>query len=201
MQHLRIQPPQFDGNVGFPLDLMPDMTTSATASESDNMMDHDMDFDMDETLQTPAYAAPETQYCYAESGSGGFGFGPGAEEDEMESDDGSPKTGYAELGMYPTGVAHPNPHHFTTTLPPYGNQSAPASANPWNASGTATGLIQPSSGMALGPDASAVDRARNAHGPHCKSIPQLRMSDYPDANGARSMWSLCPDCGTCERAS
>jgi hypothetical protein len=171
------------------------MTTSTTASESDAGMDHDMDFDMDDALETP-YGAPAMQYCYAESGSGGFGFGPGAEEDEMDSDEGSLKDGYAQLGVFPAAGSHPNPHHFSN-IPPYTSfaaQSTPITP-------VTPGLIQPASGMAMGPDANAIERARNVHGPHCTSIPQLRMSDYPDSAGSRSLWSVCPDCGTCERAS
>lgn len=169
--------------------MIPDMTTSTTASESDQMMDHDMDFDMDETVETPFSNGNDSQYCYAEGGSGGFGFGPGAEEDDMDSDEGSPKQGYAQLGVYPQVTPYPPYSNFGQTAS-YGNGAAN------------TGLMQPSNGMALGPDASAVDRARNAHGPHCTSIPKLRMSDYPDAvTGQRSLWSVCQDCGACERTS
>lgn len=176
------------------------MTTSTTASESDQMMDHDMDFDMDETLETP-YAAPETNYSYAEGGSGGFGFGPGAEEDDMDSDD-SPKSGYAQLGVYPSTTTHPNPHHFSNS-PPFTSfqQNSGWNTNPSSAAGAAPGLIQPASAGPLPWGANAVERARNAHGPQCTSIPKLHMSDYPDSTGSRSLWSICQDCGACERAS
>jgi hypothetical protein len=131
------------------------------------------------------------------------------------SDDGSPKGGYAQLGVYPHDATHPNPHHFTNVAPytSYAQPAATSPTTPWNATGPngyglgftapqpSAGLMQPTQGVALGPDASAVDRARNAHGPHCTSIPQLRMSDYPDANGVRSLWSMCPDCGALERTS
>lgn len=46
----------------------------------------------------------------------------------------------------------------------------------------------------------AVQEARNVHGPQCSTIPQLRLSEHPDAKtGERSMWSVCQSCGSCER--
>ncbi|WOO76616.1 uncharacterized protein LOC62_01G000242 [Vanrija pseudolonga] len=178
-------------------DLIPDNSASASASD---LMDHDMDFDMDMDMggihEEPVIATDS--YSYAEGGSGGFGFGPGADEDEMDSDDDK-----AYPSMYPSFTAHSNPHHFSNN----GGSSAcapyPLSAQPYSTTLRAPGqpgLMQPSQGFALPEDASAIERARNAHGPHCTSIPKLRMSDYPDASGHRSLWSVCQDCGACERA-
>lgn len=51
---------------------------------------------------------------------------------------------------------------------------------------TTTGLFQPS------------QDSYTHHGPQCKSVPKIRLSGYPNANGERSMWTHCEDCGAIE---
>lgn len=190
---------------GFPPapDLIPDSLHSASASDSDRM-DNDMDFDMDDTsdagaAREPTIVDPQYQYSYSEGGSGGFGFGPGADEDELSSDDGK-----GVPSLYPSLTPHPNPHHFSNAATgawAAQTTAAAAAAAPRTSWMTRAGLIQPTPAMPLGPDATAVDHARNQHGPGCTSIPKLRMSDYPDpATGTRSLWAVCQDCGAVERA-
>lgn len=182
-------------------ELVADASTSASASD---VMDHDMDFEMDDADPAPRHA----QYSYSASGTGGFMFGPGADEDEM-SDDSEGSKGYPHLDIYPSLQNHPNPHHFSnnTTSTYFDTPVAPQSA--WSAQPFASnlappvspGLIQPTVSAPLGDDATPVERARGQHGPQCTSIPKLRMSDYADASGERSLWAMCPDCGAMERAS
>ncbi|KAK8864302.1 hypothetical protein IAR55_001549 [Kwoniella newhampshirensis] len=161
-------------------------------------------------------------YMYESSGTGGFGFGPGAEEDEMEMMD---DMGAGQMkSLYPSLTPHPNPNHFSnkgyqstltahphshTTNPNFsaasGRPTSPLAAQPFSTSlaapGQARGIFQPSHSAPLPPNATEVDKARAQHGPWCKSIPRLVLSEYPDAvTGQRSMWSICGDCGACERA-
>ncbi|CAK9783759.1 hypothetical protein CC85DRAFT_306027 [Cutaneotrichosporon oleaginosum] len=195
-KHLRTLPPSVEGPGGFAFpinmpDLVADASTSASASD---VMDHDMDFEMDdaETTRQPP------QYSYAEGGSGGFMFGPGADEDEMSDDD---SKGYPNLDIYPATAMDDNPSAF------YPANVSPQTA--WSAQSFATnlappvspGLMQPSPSAPLGEDATPVELARSQHGPQCTSIPKLKMSDYPDPSGGRSLWAVCPDCGAMERAS
>jgi len=52
----------------------------------------------------------------------------------------------------------------------------------------------------LGANASEIEKARSQHGPQCKSIPKLQLSQYPDPQtGKHSMWTWCTDCGTVEK--
>lgn len=196
-QHLRVLPPSVEGPNGFafPPDLIPSSATSASVSESDRM-DNDMDFEMDDA----SYVPPQKQYSYAEGGSGGFGFGPGADEDELTDDDDFSSSFYPSMYAHPTNA--PN-----TAFP--SSASAPVSPTAWNAQPYAqnleapkgAGLMQPAVSAPLADDATAVERARAQHGPHCTSIPKLRMSDYPNAiTGERSLWTVCQDCGAMEMA-
>ncbi|BEJ17775.1 hypothetical protein CspHIS471_0700430 [Cutaneotrichosporon sp. HIS471] len=179
-KHVRTLPPSVEGPGGFAFpinmpDLVADASTSASASD---VMDHDMDFEMDGaelTRQPP-------QYSYSEGGSAGFMFGPGADEDEMSDD--SDYKGYPNLDIYPSvpQTAWSAQSYATNLGPP-----------------TSMGLMQPAPSAPLGDDATAVDLARSQHGPHCTSIPKLKMSDYPDASGGRSLWAVCTDCGQMQR--
>lgn len=164
-------------------------------------MDNDMDFEMMDDAEP---APRQAQYSYAESGSAGFMFGPGADEDEMSDDTASSK-GYPSLDIYPPVQKTPNAHNNATL---HDTPVSPASA--WSAQPFASnlapppvspGLLQPTPSGPLGDDATPVELARGQHGPQCTSIPKLRMSDYPDASGERSLWAMCPDCGAMERAS
>jgi hypothetical protein len=190
-QHIRTLPPSVEGPGGFAFPInMPDLVADASTSAStSDVMDHDMDFEMDDA--EPTRQPP--QYSYAEGGSGGFMFGPGA--DEMSDD--SDGKGYPNLDIYPSQ------HSSTFYAAPVSPQTA------WSAQSFATnlappvspGLMQPTASAPLGQDATPVELARSQHGPHCTSIPKLKMSDYPDPSGGRSLWAVCPDCGAMERAS
>lgn len=159
-------------------------------------------------------------YSFSQGGSGGFGFGPGAEEDEEDMDlicaflsgrkTGVLTTAYPKLKVYPSLTNHTNPHHFSN-LPPSsssftGRPKSPFSAQAFSttlrAPSPARGLMQPTINSSLPPNASEVEKARTVHGTNCKRIPKLVLSDYPDpATGQRSMWTVCEDCGTVERAA
>jgi hypothetical protein len=192
-KHIRTLPPSVEGPGGFAFPInMPDLVADASTSAStSDVMDHDMDFEMDDA--EPTRQPP--QYSYAEGGSGGFMFGPGADEDEMSDD--SDGKGYPNLDIYPSQ------HSSTFYAAPVSPQTA------WSAQSFATnlappvspGLMQPTASAPLGQDATPVELARSQHGPHCISIPKLKMSDYPDPSGGRSLWAVCPDCGAMERAS
>jgi hypothetical protein len=169
-------------------------------------------------------------YSFGSGGSGGFGFGPGAEEDE-EILDVSSKEGqltlssgrnvladrtahYPSLALYPSITPHPNPHHITNqpaAHPGFGiaRSNSPLSVQPFSSglrspssmTTTRAGVFQPTLAAPLGENASDVERARAVHGPQCKSIPKLVMSEHADPiTGQRSMWTVCGDCGSCERA-
>lgn len=113
--------------------------------------------------------------------------------------------------IYPSLTPHPNPHHFsnlsqTSSLRP----KSPLSAQTYSTSlrapssphlGSSRGLLQPTMSAPLAHNATDVERARAVHGPQCKSIPKLTLSQYPDpVTGKRSMWSQCGDCGAIERS-
>lgn len=194
-KHIRTLPPSVAGPGGFAFpinmpDLVPDMSTSASASESDAM-----DYDMEEVTE-PSSA----NYSYSEGGSGGFFFGPGAEEDEM-TDEESDK-GYPNLDIYPRvdyfGAGSSTAASTSNSVPV--TPISPWSAQPYATNLPAPGVIQPTVAV-VSEDATPTERARATHGPQCTSIPKLRMSDYPDASGERSLWAMCPDCGAMERAS
>ncbi|GMK58023.1 hypothetical protein CspeluHIS016_0500550 [Cutaneotrichosporon spelunceum] len=182
-KHVRTLPPSVEGPGGFAFPInMPDLVTDASTSASaSDVMDHDMDFEMDDA----ELSRQPPQYSYAEGGSAGFMFGPGADEDEMSDD--SDFKGYPTLDIYP-----PVPQTAWSAQSYATNLAPPTSA---------LGLMQPAPSAPLGDDATAVDFARSQHGPHCTSIPKLKMSDYPDASGGRSLWAVCPDCGQMQRAS
>ncbi|WWD17401.1 hypothetical protein CI109_101842 [Kwoniella shandongensis] len=201
------------------------------AMDQDMDMDGDMDMPRSSSPVGPRSPVERCvgSYMYESGGSGGFGFGPGAEEDEMEmmDDMGSSqmKSAYPDLPLYPSITPHPNPNHFSnkgfqstltahphshTTNPNFaaasGRPTSPLAAQPFSTSLAAPGqqirgILQPTASAPLPPNATEVDKARAQHGPWCKSIPRLVLSDYPDAaTGQRSMWSICGDCGACERA-
>lgn len=127
---------------------------------------------------------------------------------------------YPSLALYPSLTPHPHPHHITNKIPfsstlGFGGKrsTSPLSVQPFSsglrgpatnsalATGARSGVFQPTISAPLGANATEVERARAVHGPQCKSIPKLKMSDYPDpATGERSMWTVCGDCGSCERA-
>lgn len=169
-------------------DLISDMSTSASASESSGM-----DFEMDEPTEPT-----EANYSYSAGGTGGFFFGPGAEEDEMSDEEVEKE--------YPE-YQYQNPTTDYFTVPSTTNNSVPVTPiSPWSAQPYATNLPAPAGIMqpavtVLAEDATPTERARATHGSQCTSIPKLRMSDYPDASGERSLWAMCPDCGAMERAS
>lgn len=159
-------------------------------------MDNDMDFEMDDA----SYVPPQKQYSYAEGGSGGFGFGPGADEDELTDDDDFSSSFYPSMYAHPTAPSTaPPPSTYTSVSPTAWNAQSYAS----NLEGPkGAGLLQPTVSAPLASDATAVERARAQHGPHCTSIPQLRMADHPNAiTGERSLWTVCQDCGACEMAN
>lgn len=161
-------------------------------------------------------------YAFGASGSGGFGFGPGAMEDE--DDEGSETSGKGKsfhdylrclkadevanypFQPYPSLTPHTNPHHFSnlsgvnpSLLRPKSPLSAQAFSTTLRAPRT-PGLLQPATAGPLAPGASDIERARAQHGPQCRSIPKLVLSQYPDpGTGERSLWSQCGDCGAVER--
>lgn len=105
---------------------------------------------------------------------------------------------------YPSFTPHTNPHHFSNltssgTIRPKSPLSAQAFSTSLRAP-RAPGLLQPTVAAPLGADATDVERARAQHGPQCRSIPKLVMSQYPDESGKRSLWSQCVDCGATERS-
>ncbi|CAD6583260.1 MAG: hypothetical protein TREMPRED_003513 [Tremellales sp. Tagirdzhanova-0007] len=123
---------------------------------------------------------------------------------------------YPTVSVYPSLTSHPHPCHLTK-LSSYSSpnmaESSPASpryasSSSWTVQPYSTslhapvpnrGLFQPTHAAAVPSDASATEKARAQHGPHCKSIPKLVMSQYPDpVTGEMSMWTMCGDCGACE---
>lgn len=109
------------------------------------------------------------------------------------------------MDVYPSLVPHPNPNHFSN-IPPYTSMpTSPFSAQAFSTSLSAPaprGLMQPSQSAALRADASDVEKARAQHGPWCKSIPRLVMSNYADPmTGQKSMYTMCQDCGMVEKAA
>ncbi|ORX36779.1 hypothetical protein BD324DRAFT_656613 [Kockovaella imperatae] len=205
-------------------ELVPDHSNSA--SDDDIAMDQDQGM---ESLESPnemdrdgCGIAMGRNYAYESGGSGGFGFGPGAEEDDvMEEASSGHSTNYPTV--YPSLTPHPNPNHFSN-LPPYTNSASfntytappenavsftvrpksPLSAQAFSTTlappSRSAGLLQPTINAPLGPDATAIERVRAAHGPQCKSIPRLTVSPYPDPiTGSQTMYSMCPDCGTIEK--
>ncbi|WVR07137.1 hypothetical protein IAU60_004178 [Kwoniella sp. DSM 27419] len=222
-KHIRVCSPTMQQSYPLP-DLMTDHSNSA--SDDDQTMDHDGDMDMDSDMNvhmamgmsnTGAYAHDHQEesdrgmqgYMFASGGSGGFGFGPGAEEDELEmmDDMGASTIKSSYPGNYSSLTPHPNPNHFSN--PHYQSGQNIRASSPLAAQAFSTGLpapaprglMQPASAGPVAFNASDVEKARNQHGPGCKSIPKLVMSDYPDpVTGNRSMWSICGDCGACEMA-
>lgn len=109
--------------------------------------------------------------------------------------------------MYPSLTPHPNPNHYSSQQHPsaFGRATSPLSAQAFSDSlkgpAGARGIYQPASAAPLAADASEIERARSQHGPQCKSIPRLKLSQYPDpVTGKQSMWTWCPDCGSVEKA-
>lgn len=172
---------------------------------------HSMGMGMDQDMMEDGYDdAPGQEgrmgmgYNFDDRGSGGFGFGPGCEEDEEEMVS-------HPTALYPSFTPHTNPNHFSNqphggshynrATSPFAAQSFSTTLRAPSPRGTAAGLMQPAAGAPLPHNASEVEKARSQHGPHCKGIPKLRLSDYPDpATGERSMWSMCQDCGAIERS-
>ncbi|WWC70341.1 uncharacterized protein I206_104291 [Kwoniella pini CBS 10737] len=216
-KHMRVRSPTFQNSYQLP-DLMTDHSNSA--SDDDQMMDTDMDMDNDCNMamghsglnaHQEDHKNTTDHYVYSSGGSGGFLFGPGAEEDEFDEMEMMDNMGSSQFKGYPSLTPHPNPHHFSNaSLSSHAQYSAtngnfrptsPLAAQAFSQSLPAPGrgLMQPAYNGPLPTNASEVEKARNSHGPHCKSIPKLIMSEYPDATtGRRSMWSVCGDCGACE---
>ena len=183
---------------------------SNSASDEDQTIDRDGD--VDQAMELPMFSDDpidrQAAMGYGAVGNGGFGFGPGAEEDET----------VAEVMKL-----HPRPSHFTdtpvflsTTHETPSSPSSPSPAykrprSPWSAQPFSTtlraptpvcGLLQPTLTMPVSSSASDIEKARAQHGPQCKSIPKLVMSQHPDPiTGEMSMWSICGDCGACEKAA
>ncbi|WVQ99316.1 hypothetical protein IAU59_006448 [Kwoniella sp. CBS 9459] len=164
------------------------------------------------------------------SGGFGFGPGAEEDELELEmmDDMGAGAMKSAFPSSYGSLTPHPNPHHFSNphyqtslsshpnghlhngnaNFPAYNSQRAtsPLAAQAFSTSlpapaGAARGLMQPAYAGPVPVGANEVEKARMQHGPGCKSIPKLVLSEYPDpTTGRRSMWSLCNDCGACEMA-
>jgi hypothetical protein len=131
-----------------------------------------------------------------------------------------PSEYYPSVSVYPSLTPHPHPSHFTN-LPPYTSRTASSAsslplahnrpASPWSAQPYSTtlrapipirGLLQPALATPVSADASDIEKARAQHGSQCKSIPKLVMSLHPDPiTGEKSMWSICGDCGACEKAA
>ncbi|KAI9639703.1 uncharacterized protein MKK02DRAFT_40025 [Dioszegia hungarica] len=229
-KQMRTRSPRLDRRHTYQ-DAPPDLVTdsSATASDEDQAMDqdmdmssdadHDMDMGMDESggggfeYENGAVDArmrresmddgQGANYSFGSGGSGGFGFGPGAMEDEDdEGSEGSGKPTYP-CQPYPSLTPHTNPNHFSNQ--PFSiRPKSPLSAQPYSTSlraPRAPGLLQPTSAGPLAPNANDVERARAQHGPQCRSIPKLVLSQYPDpVSGERSMWTHCGDCGAMERS-
>ncbi|WVQ67771.1 uncharacterized protein L199_005976 [Kwoniella botswanensis] len=224
-KHMRVRSPTMQNSYQLP-ELMTDHSNSA--SDDDQMMDTDMDMDNDNDChmamghsginahshQEQSHANSTDHYVYSSGGSGGFLFGPGAEEDELEYEmEMMDDMGASQMKAYPSLTPHPNPHHFSNASLSSHHQHLPSNTNFRPTSPLAAqafsqslpaprnGLLQPSYNGPLPTNASEIEKARNIHGPHCKSIPKLVMSEYPDAaTGRRSMWSVCGDCGACEMA-
>ncbi|WRT66266.1 uncharacterized protein IL334_003219 [Kwoniella shivajii] len=224
-KHIRIRSPTQQNSYQLP-ELMTDHSNSA--SDDDQMMDQDMDNDMDNDNDchmamghsgvnmhqddtSDSHNRHNDNYVYSSGGSGGFGFGPGAEEDELEYE-----MEMSSNRFKSSLTPHPNPHHFSnhyqsslsshhqyTSNNMNFRSTSPLAAQAFSQSlpAPSSGLLQPAYNGPLPTNASEVEKARNSHGPGCKSIPKLILSDYPDSNtGRRSMWSVCGDCGACEMA-
>lgn len=230
-QQSQAQPqPQFMAQENVP-DLMTDCSNSASNSDEDMAMDQDMEDIYPAQASSPVYDdrgfVPRYDYEYGMSGSGGIGFGPGAEEDDDFTEEMMESSKTQAFSTLPSLTPHTNPNHFSN-VPPYtsntslgfdgvnasgmGNgtafirASSPLSAQSFSttlrAPNPTTGLIQPMVTAPLPFDANPVERARAVHGPNCKSIPKLMISPHPDPlTGKQSMYSMCPDCGSCERAA
>lgn len=121
---------------------------------------------------------------------------------------------YPTLALYPSLTPHPNPNHITNQprssthhSNPLARSTSPLSVQAFSSglrgpSQATRGVFQPTISGPLGADATDVERARAVHGPQCKSIPKLMLSQYADpATGEKSLWTVCGDCGSCERAS
>lgn len=118
--------------------------------------------------------------------------------------DANPRLDQYNNGMYPSLTPHPNPNHYlnshTPNASPFTRASSPLSAQAFSSSLRSPGVYQPTAAAPLAMDANAVEQARSKHGPQCKSIPKLKLSQYPDpSTGKQSMWTWCPDCGSVER--
>lgn len=202
-KHMRMRSPTFN-HAGYPL---PELVADHSNNASDDDQVMDMDQDMPDSSSaigppSPAEGYAQDSYSYGAGGSGGFGFGPGAEEDEFEMDM-MDDMGTIQMRNYPSLTPHPNPHHFSNP----GNDTnlrgtSPLAAQPFSTTlpaPPARGIFQPTVSGPLTPGASDIEKARSQHGPWCQSIPKLIMSEYPDASGRRSMWTVCSDCGACEK--
>ncbi|TYJ56992.1 hypothetical protein B9479_002271 [Cryptococcus floricola] len=205
-KHMRVRSPTMQySNYAVP-DLVADHSNNA--SDDDQVMDMDQDMDMADSSSAVGPSSPvdnysQGSYAYESGGSGGFGFGPGAEEDGFDDLEMVDDMGAKYTKNFPSLTPHPNPHHFS-------NQgTGMRGTSPLAAQAFSTGLpapptrgvYQPTASAPLAANATDIDRARSQHGPWCKSIPKLIMSEYPGANGKRSMWTVCSDCGACEQTT
>ncbi|WVN88226.1 uncharacterized protein L203_103427 [Cryptococcus depauperatus CBS 7841] len=201
VKQMRVASPTLSRQV-YPL---PDLVADHSNPTSDDDQVMDMDQDMPDSSSivgppSPLERCAQESYVYESGGSGGFGFGPGVEEDGLEmdmvDDMGSHKS-------YPSLTPHTSPNHFSNQN---GNAmfraSSQLAAQPFSTglpAPAARGIFQPTMSNPLPLNATEVEKARAQHGPWCKSIPRLIMSKYPDINGKRSMWTVCEDCGACEK--
>ncbi|WVQ72605.1 hypothetical protein IAR50_002163 [Cryptococcus sp. DSM 104548] len=207
-KQMRVRSPTMQYNYPVP-DLVADHSTNVSDDDQAMDMDQDTDMDMADSSSAVGPSSPVEHYtqggsyAYETGGSGGFGFGPGAEEDGFDELEMMDDMGAKHTKNYPSLTPHPNPHHFS-------NQGAGMrGTSPLAAQAFSTGLpappsrgiYQPTVSGPLDANATDVDRARSSHGPWCKSIPKLIMSEYPGADGKRSMWTVCSDCGACEQTT
>ncbi|WWC89428.1 uncharacterized protein L201_004352 [Kwoniella dendrophila CBS 6074] len=229
-KHMRVRSPTLQNSYQLP-ELMTDHSNSASDDDMNMDTDMDMDNDCNMAMGNSGLNAHHSNqnqhdqqsnrdnYVYSSGGSGGFLFGPGAEEDEFEYEDEMDMGATNQMkNGYPSLTPHPNPHHFSNhnqSLSSHSNYSksntnfrsnSPLAAQAFSQSlpgpNSSKGLLQPTyNNQPLPINASEIEKARNLHGPNCKSIPKLIMSEYPDPQtGRRSMWSICNDCGACEMA-
>jgi hypothetical protein len=204
--------------------------TDHSASNSDEDVNMDLDDEERRSVyDSPMEEGGSVGFTFGEGGSGGFGFGPGAEEDDFEQRSMAESSEYYEcaqesvlipvelypsINLYPSkqGIAnlghHPNRYPYATSIPaqlsllPKSRPASPLTAQAYSTTLAApVRLLQPAMAMPLSTNASEVEKARAMHGPQCKSIPKLVMSQYGNEQGEKSMWTVCGDCGAAERAA
>ena len=189
-------PPSFDAHLHQYI-RSPPLKRRATFPVPQAQPDDDMAMDEDPISHNPTQEVvpeqpqhddrgfvPRYDYEYGMSGSGGIGFGPGAEEDEDMSEE--------TMGA----------SHSPISAQPYSSTLAPPQQYASSAMPGSSGVFQPSAAGPLPIGASEIEKARASHGPQCKSIPKLVVSPYPNPlTGKQAMYTMCPDCGSCEQAA